>query len=456
MPELESVLKEHRDFFSRGGTRSVALRILFLQRLRKTLKNHETEILQALRQDLGKSDHEGYMTELGIVLDEIGFISKRLTNWAKPRKVRTVLTHAGSKGMIMPEPYGTVLIIAPWNYPLQLALSPLVGAIAAGNTVILKPSELTRTVSGLLQTILEEVFPPDYVKVVQGGPDVSTELLKQKVDYIFFTGSAPVGRIVMEASAKTLTPVTLELGGKSPCIVHHDADIRLAARRVAFGKFTNAGQTCVAPDYVWVHRQVKERFLTELKSVITEFYGERPLESGNYGRIVGRRHFDRLIRFLDNGKCVIGGEHDESALKIAPTVLEEVTWEMPVMQEEIFGPLLPVLEYEDLEQVLETARSLPKPLALYLFSQSRRVQSRITRELSFGGGAINDTLMHLATPYLPFGGVGESGMGSYHGYESFRTFSHEKSILKQTTKFDLPFRYPSSKYGLSIIRKLLR
>lgn len=456
--DLSSVMDKQKLFFAKGGTRSVALRILYLRKLAKVLKRSEPDIMAALQRDLGKSDFEAYTTELGFVLSEIRFISKSLTKWAKPRRVRTVLTHIGSTGRIVPEPYGTALIIAPWNYPLQLALSPLVGAVAAGNTAVLKPSELTPSVSEVLKEVIEEVFPEDYVTVVEGGPEVSTWLLEQKFDYIFFTGSVKVGRIVMEAAAKQLIPVTLELGGKSPLIVHEDANLKLAARRTAFGKFVNAGQTCIAPDYALVHRSVKERFLAELKAAIQEFYGTDPLQSEAYGRIVSPRHFERLVSFLNSGSQVTGGSYDPDQLKISPTVLENVPVEDPVMQEEIFGPILPVFVYDDLGEVVEIVRSRPKPLALYLFSGNKKVQKWLTAELSFGGGTINDTLMHLATPYLPFGGVGESGMGSYHGHASFKTFSHEKSVLKQTTRLDFKFRYPgpNDKKRLSIIRRLMK
>ncbi|GIP22646.1 aldehyde dehydrogenase [Paenibacillus sp. J22TS3] len=454
--EIEAHLQRQRCYQEGGYTRSVSKRLDRLARLAEVLKSYEPDIMVALRQDLNKSELESYTTELGIVLEEIRHIRRRLRRWVKPRKVKTALTHVGSKGYIVPEPYGTVLIIAPWNYPFQLAVSPLVGAIAAGNTVVLKPSELAPAMSALLKRVLGEVFSEDEVVVLEGGVEVSTALLEQKFDYIFFTGSVNVGRIVMEAASKHLTPVTLELGGKSPCIVHYDADVKLAARRIAFGKFTNAGQTCVAPDYLWVHKDIKEELLSELKIAVQSFYGERPLQHPDYGRIVSRRHFDRLVSFTGNGRIVMGGDSDEELLKIEPTVIDQVTWDMPMMKEEIFGPVFPVMEYDSLDQVIQGVRSHPKPLALYLFSESRSVQQQVTESLSFGGGTINDTLMHLATPYLPFGGVGESGMGSYHGYESFKTFSHEKSVLVQTTRFDFTFRYPSSKHALKIMKKLLK
>ncbi|WP_234414449.1 aldehyde dehydrogenase [Paenibacillus sp. CAA11] len=453
---LPEVLSRQRSWFQQGNTRAIQGRLAALSRLKAAIKAYEPRLIQALYEDLGKSELEAFMTEIGIVLDELSRTLRHLPAWARPKRVKTVLTHLGSKGRILSEPYGTVLIMAPWNYPFQLAISPLIGAIAAGNTVVLKPSELSPAVSGVLEELLAEVFPPEYVRVVQGGVDVSTALLEQKFDYIFFTGSVPVGRVVMKAAARHLTPVTLELGGKSPCIVHKDADIKLAARRIMFGKLTNAGQTCIAPDYLWVHSEVKQELLKAFRSVITEFYGDKPLMSPSYGKMISRRHFDRQTGFLQDAVAVIGGEFDPKTLKIAPTVLDQVTWDMPVMQEEIFGPLLPLLEYTDLEEVIRVTSAHPKPLALYLFTRDRKVEEQVLSRISFGGGTVNDTLMHLATPYLPFGGVGESGMGSYHGRQSFRTFSHEKSVLKQTNLFDLSLRYPSSKRGLRWIRKLLK
>lgn len=453
---LSTVVEEQKQYFFRGKTRGLTTRLGHLRTLKKVIKAYESKIVQALHHDLNKSEYEAYLTEIGIVLEEIRFVCKRLKRWAKPKKVKTALTHTGSKGVVIPEPYGTVLIIAPWNYPFQLAISPLIGAIAAGNTAVLKPSELSPAVSALLVQIIEEVFPPQCVSVIEGGVEVSTELLKQKFDYIFFTGSSHVGKVVMEAAAKHLTPVTLELGGKSPCIVHRDADVKLAAKRIAFGKFTNAGQTCIAPDYLLVHREVKASLIKELQRVSVEFFGERPLEESNYGKIVSERHFDRLVRFLQDGAIVAGGRADRQTLKIEPTVLDGLTWDAPIMQDEIFGPLLPIIEYDNPAEFIEKIRERPKPLAFYLFAQDRELKQELIEKISFGGGCINDTLMHIATPYLPFGGVGESGMGSYHGEESFKTFSHYKSVLQQTSLFDFPFRYPSSKNGLRIIKRLLK
>ncbi|RUS47169.1 aldehyde dehydrogenase [Cohnella sp. AR92] len=456
MTAIEEIVRKQKAWFGTGATRRTEDRLRRLDALRDAIKSRERQVMDALRQDLGKSDRESYMTEIGIVYEEIRFIRKRLRKWTKPAKVKTAMTHIGSRGYLVSEPYGTVLILAPFNYPFQLAISPLVGAVAAGNTAVLKPSELTPRVAGVLQEIVEAVFPPEHVSVVQGAVEESNELLRQPFDYIFFTGSVPVGKVVMEAAAKRLVPVTLELGGKSPCIVHDDADVKLAAKRIVFGKFMNAGQTCIAPDYVYVHRDQKAKLIEELRRTITAFYGSDPVSSEELGRIVSERHFHRLVGLLEGADAVIGGNYDRESLKIAPTVIDHADWQLPVMGEEIFGPLLPMLEYTNIEEVIQQVNSRPKPLALYLFTRDKALEKRIIDTIPFGGGCVNDTLMHIATPYLPFGGVGSSGMGSYHGIYSFRTFSHQKSVLKQTVRFDFSFRYPSAKNGLAILRKLFR
>ncbi|WFE13979.1 aldehyde dehydrogenase [Bacillus atrophaeus] len=456
MNSIPSIISRHQAFFTAGHTRSIKARLDALRNVKQAIKTYEADVLSALYQDLHKSEHEAYTTEIGIVLKEISFVMKHLRKWAKPKKVKTPLTHIGSQSVMIPEPYGTVLVIAPWNYPFQLALSPLIGAIAAGNTVIVKPSEYTPAVSAVLSSIIRDVFPSGYVTLVEGGPDTSTALLKQPFDYIFFTGSVSVGKIVMEAAAKQLIPVTMELGGKSPCIVHKDADIKLAAKRIIFGKFTNAGQTCIAPDYLVVHEEIKSEFVKEMKHIIGEFFGHQPELNPAYGKIVSERHFQRLIGFLNDGIPLTGGKADHKHHKIAPTILDQVKDEAPVMQEEIFGPIFPLFTYRSTDEVIAMVNARPKPLALYLFTNHKTVEQHILENISFGGGCINDTLMHAATPYLPFGGVGESGIGRYHGFDSFNTFTHKKSILKQTNRFDLAFRYPSSKIGLRLIRKLLK
>ncbi|MED1113871.1 aldehyde dehydrogenase [Bacillus paramycoides] len=453
---ISSIVNKQKEYFYKGHTRSVEIRKSNLQKLYDGIQRFEDEIFQALKIDLNKSIHESFTTEIGYVLKEISFQMQHISSWSKPKRVRTALTHFGSKGKIVPEPYGVTLIIAPWNYPFQLAIAPLVGALAAGNTVILKPSELTPNVSKVLVKMLEELFTEELVAVVEGGVEESTALLKEPFDYIFFTGSVGVGKVVMEAAAKNLTPLTLELGGKSPCIVHKDAKLDVTARRIAWGKFLNAGQTCVAPDYMYVHSSVKEQLIKALRHEIAEQYGKDALQNDSYVRIVSERHFERLCTFLQDGNPVIGGNYKKETLHIEPTVLTNVTWQDSVMEDEIFGPILPILEYDKIEDVIETIQQHPKPLALYVFSEDKGVQEKVTRNISYGGGCINDVVYHLATPYLPFGGVGSSGLGGYHGKESFRTFSHYKSILSQSTAFDMKIRYSSTKSALKFIRKLLK
>ncbi|MCP8968467.1 aldehyde dehydrogenase [Ectobacillus ponti] len=454
--DLSTLVQTQKEYYHSGKTRALPIRLLQLELLYKGIQKYEEELFAALRQDLNKSDLEAYTTEIGYALKEISFARKHLADWMKPEKVKTPVTHAGSAGYIVPEPYGVTLIIAPWNYPFQLAIAPLVGAIAAGNTAVIKPSELTPNVSKVMAAMLGELFDPAYIAAVEGGVEASAGLLEQPFDHIFFTGSVAVGKIVMAAAAKRLTPVTLELGGKSPCIVHHDANLRLAARRIVWGKFLNAGQTCVAPDYLYVHRSVREKLLIYMKEEIQTRYGARPVENRDYVRIVSERHFGRLASFLANGEVLAGGGSDTERLIIEPTLLGGITWEDPVMAEEIFGPILPVLEYENLDDVISVIVQHPKPLAFYLFTESAKVKRDVIERVPFGGGCVNDTIYHLATPYLPFGGVGESGMGSYHGEYSFRAFSHYKSVLHQTTKFDMKVRYGTAKNALKYIRKLLK
>ncbi|WP_254871174.1 aldehyde dehydrogenase [Bacillus sp. Marseille-Q1617] len=453
---IQNAIERQKHFFKEGGTKPLDMRKQTLEKLAKVIKEHEKEILQALKQDLNKSEMETYVTEIGILLEEIRFTLKHIDEWAAPVKVKTAKTHVGSKAYKVPEPYGAALIIAPWNYPLQLALSPIIGAIAAGNTVIIKPSELTPHTSNLISDMIHSHFDPEYITVIEGGVETTQSLLDQPFDYIFFTGSVPVGKVIMEAAAKQLIPVTLELGGKSPCIVDETANISLAAKRIAFGKVTNAGQTCVAPDYLFVHQNVKEVFVKEFEKAVRDFYGKNPLTNDTYGKIVNERHFNRLTDYLQDGEILTGGRVDHASLKIEPTLMVPKDQSVPVMQDEIFGPIFPVMEYESLDDVIEFINDRPKPLALYLFTSDDNVVDKVNGSISYGGGCVNDTLMHLATPYLPFGGVGESGIGNYHGESSFATFTHYKSILKQTTKFDFSFRYPNAKFGLKILKKLLK
>ncbi|OIU72769.1 aldehyde dehydrogenase [Rossellomorea aquimaris] len=451
----DAIIKQ-KQFFKEGSTKTLDMRKQTLQKLADIISKHEKEIIVALKQDLNKSEMESYTTEIGFLLEEIRFTLKHIDDWAAPVKVKTAKTHVGSKAYKVPEPYGTTLIIAPWNYPFQLALAPVIGAIAAGNTVVIKPSELTPNTSNLIKRIFDSHFNPEYLAVIEGGVETTQHLLEQPFDYIFFTGSVPVGKVIMEAAAKQLIPVTLELGGKSPCIVDDTANIPLAAKRIAFGKVTNAGQTCVAPDYLFVHESVKERFIKEFQKAVRDFYGKNPLANDSYGKIVNERHFNRLTAYLEDGEILTGGRVDHASLKIEPTLMVPKDASVPVMQDEIFGPIFPVLGYDDLNEVIDFINDRPKPLALYLFTSDDGVADKVNGSISYGGGCVNDTLMHLATPYLPFGGVGESGIGSYHGESSFTAFSHYKSILKQTTKFDVSFKYPNSKLGLKIIKKLMK
>ncbi|GAA0341841.1 aldehyde dehydrogenase [Bacillus carboniphilus] len=456
MENIHSLITQQKAFFHMGKTKKLAFRLDALEKLRGAIKNNEDKLLQALKLDLNKSEFEAYASEIGVVLEEIRFTIKHLQTWAKPEKVKTPITHMGSTSYIYSEPYGVALVISPWNYPFQLAINPLIGAIAAGNCVVIKPSELTPKTSEAIAHIIAEIFPREFVAVIQGDAETSQALLAEDVDYIFFTGSVPVGKIIMEAAAKKLTPLTLELGGKSPCIVHKDANIKLAAKRIAWGKFLNAGQTCVAPDYLYVHEDIKDGFATAFKESITELYGDTPLHNSELTRIVSERHFERLAGFLQDGDLLIGGKSDKEQLIIEPTVLTNITWKDSIMQDEIFGPILPVLEYNELSEVITGIHNHPKPLALYLFSESEEVQQEVLNSITFGGGCINDTVYHFVSPYLPFGGVGPSGIGAYHGKGSFDTFSHKKSVLKQTTLFDIPFRYPNVKNGLKKIKLFLK
>ncbi|MDN3363540.1 aldehyde dehydrogenase [Priestia megaterium] len=434
MNNYQELTKKQLSFFNSGKTKDVAFRIETLKKLRELVVRHEEDILKAVKADLNKPEMEAKRAEVGLVLSEIDFAVENLAEWAAPKEVETPSTHAGAKSYIYQDPYGLALVIAPWNYPFQLAVSPVVGAIAAGNCVVLKPSELTPHTSTLLAKMFNENFPEEYMTVVEGEVETSTALLKENFDYIFFTGSTMVGKIVAEAAAKHLTPVTLELGGKSPTIVHEDANIEEAAKRIARGKFANAGQTCVAPDYILVQRNVKDELLANLKEVVTNTYGEDVSQNLDFPHVVSEKHFDRLSSFLTNGDIVFGGKTDRSRLFIEPTVLDNISWEDNVMQDEIFGPILPVIVYDEISEVIQAIVKRPKPLALYLFSEDEAVQDHILNSVSFGGGSINDTINHMTSHYLPFGGVGDSGMGAYHGKASFDTFSHAKSILKRSNK----------------------
>ena len=439
--EANALLQQQREFFATGATLPVEYRVKALKKLRDAVDQFAPALYDALQEDLGKSPSESYMCELGLVKSELSFLLRHIRSYARERRVRTPLAQYVSRSFVKPSPYGSVLIMSPWNYPVLLTLDPLADALAAGNTAIVKPSAYSPHVSQVLKELLESLFPPEYVAVVTGGRQENQCLLELDVDYIFFTGSPAVGKEVMAKAAQRLTPVTLELGGKSPCIVDGTADLSLAARRIVFGKFINCGQTCVAPDYIYCDAKVKDALVRELSKQIAAQYGADPLADPSYGKIVNQRHFDRLLGLLDPGKVTVGGQSDPQRLRIAPTVLDNVAWTDPVMGEEIFGPILPILTYDTLDRAVAKLQTLPHPLALYIFSSNKGNIEFLKSRLSFGGGCVNDTLIHLATSNLGFGGVGQSGMGVYHGKRGFETFSHFKSMVDKKTFLDLPMRY---------------
>jgi len=456
MTDIGTIISRQRQFFYLGHTREVSFRINQLKILQRAVIEQEKKILDALHADLRKSHYEGYMTELGLVREEIRFFIKHLPKWARPRRVRTPFYHLPASSHIYPEPYGLALIISPWNYPILLTLTPLIAAIAAGNCAVLKPSEFSPNTSEVIADIAKTYFNPGYVSVVAGGPETGAMLLKEKFDYIFFTGSKNVGKIVMSEAANHLIPVTLELGGKSPCIVESDADIKLTAKRIVSGKFINAGQTCIAPDYLLVKQSIKDELVDEIKKYIELFFGKNPKNSAEYPRIINRRHFDRLTQLTQGAKLICGGESDPSQLFIAPTLVTDVDWTHPVMQEEIFGPILPVIEYNWLTDAILTVKEHPKPLALYVFTGNPTTAETVIKQISFGGGCVNDTLIHFANSYIPLGGVGSSGIGSYHGKFGFDAFTHQKGIMKNSFLIDFPFRYPKFFRHVKLIKKVLR
>lgn len=455
LEEIRKIVQAQKDFFHQGKTKELSFRLEKLDQLADAIHRYEPDVCTALKKDLNKPVAEAYMTEIGFLLEEVNWIRKNLKSWAKPKRVTSSWVLWGSRSYIYPEPYGVTLIIAPWNYPFHLTIAPLIGAIAAGNCAIIKPSEFAPHTSKVVKQMLEGIFDKEFVAVIEGDVAVSTALLNEPFDHIFFTGSVSVGKSIMEKAAQTLTPVTLELGGKSPVIVDEDANIELAAKRIVWGKYLNAGQTCVAPDFLYVHEKVKKELLDKMKQAIRKLYGEEPLHNPSYTQIIHDRHFKRLKKLLKNGQIVVGGELNPEKRLIAPTIIEGVSWEDPIMQEEIFGPILPVFSFDSLDDVIHILRSKPKPLALYYFSEDQNKQEKVISALPYGGGCINDCLIHLGTPHLPFGGVGTSGVGRYHGKYSFECFSHFKGIVKQTTKFDLPFRYSLSKKGIKWIKKLM-
>ena len=450
--QAESLLKSQRAFFRAGRTMDVDFRIAMLRRLYRELKENSKVLTDALTADLGKSESEGYMCEVGNVLCEISYQIKHLKKWAKPKKKLTDIVNSFAKSMTVSEPLGNVLIMAPWNYPVLLCLEPLVGAVAAGNTVILKPSAYAPESSHALKRLVDKVFLPGHVAVVEGGREENNALLDLRFDHIFFTGSVAVGKTVMERAAKHLTPVTLELGGKSPVIIEKSADIKLAAKRIAFGKLLNCGQTCIAPDYILVEESVHDRFVEAMERAICRQCPDA-LNNPGYAHMVNKKHFDRVMGLIDEDKIYYGGGSDEEKLKIEPTILNNVTADDAVMQEEIFGPLIPVISVKDMKEAEKFIKDREKPLALYLFTGNKKVEERFLKFVPFGGGCVNDTIVHILSPRLPFGGVGNSGMGKYHGEYSFKTFSNEKPVVKKYLFPDLPMRYTPYK---KIYEKLIR
>ena len=439
--EIHDIVDRQRKYFQTGATLSADMRIAGLRRLYTAVSQRETEIREALKKDLGKSGFESYMCETGMVLEEISYMLKHIRSFSREKRRRTPLAQFHSRSYQKPSPYGVTLIMSPWNYPFMLTLSPLVDAVAAGNTAVVKPSAYSPHTSRLILDILSQCFEPRYVAVVTGGRAENTCLLQEHFDYIFFTGSQSVGKEVMRKAAEHLTPITLELGGKSPCIVDKTANLKLAAKRIVFGKYLNCGQTCVAPDYVYCHRSVKDQLLKEVQDQIRKQYGSHPLDNPDYGKIINEKHFDRILGLIEETKVIHGGSSDRKALRIEPTVLDNVSFSDPVMQEEIFGPVMPVLVFDSLEEVIARINSMPHPLALYFFTSDKAAAKEITSRCGFGGGCINDTIIHLATTEMGFGGFGESGMGAYHGKTGFDTFTHYKSIVDKKTWLDLPMRY---------------
>lgn len=439
--EIQIILEKQRKYFATGQTIPVSYRLEMLKKLKESIIKHESDLNEALQKDLGKSRMESYMCEVGLTLSELTWMQKHLKGLAKEKRVPTPLAQFAARSFQSPAPYGTVLIMSPWNYPVLLTLDPLIDAIAAGNTVVVKPSAYAPATSAVMKQILEDCFPQKYVALITGGRAENQALLHQRFDKIFFTGGKTVGKEVLRHAAEYLTPVTLELGGKSPCIVDHTAKIPLTAKRIVFGKYLNCGQTCVAPDYILCDRRICQDLIEAIKKEIRIQFGKNPLKNPDYGKIINEKHFQRLLGLIQKDKLVCGGQSDSSALRIAPSVMRDVTWEDAVMEDEIFGPILPVLTYDSLDEAIRTVESHPHPLALYFFSEDKAAQKKILDLCHFGGGCINDTIIHLATSAMPFGGVGESGMGGYHGKSGFDTFTHTRSIVDKKTWMDLSIRY---------------
>ncbi len=455
--QIQSIIEKQKKFFSTGKTLDVQYRIDALKKLKASIEKNEAEICKAIYADLGKSTPESFMCEVGLVKSEISYMIKHVKRFAKEKRVKTPITNWVAKSYVKPVPYGNVLVMSPWNYPFLLSIDPVTEALAAGNTVVLKPSAYSPETSKIIKKIIESCFDEEHVAVIEGGREENQYLLKGDFNYIFFTGSKAVGKQVMANAAEKLIPVTLELGGKSPCIVDKSANIKLSAKRIVFGKFLNCGQTCVAPDYIYCHKDIKEQLIEEIKKQIILQYGENPVNNENYGKIINKKHFDRIYGLISPEKVVTGGKSDESTLKIEPTIMDNVKWEDAVMQEEIFGPVLPVLTFEDISEVADKVNSMDSPLALYIFASDKKLINYVTSHIQYGGGCINDTIVHLATEEMGFGGVGASGMGAYHGKTGFDTFTHYKSMMDKKTFIDVPMRYqPYTKNNEKLIRAFLK
>lgn len=458
MGDLKKVFLDQKEFFKTGKTKNIDFRIDALKKLKKAIKENEEDFLIALNKDLGKSKFEGYATEIGIVYDEINIHLKNLRYWVRKKKVKSSIIYFPSKNYIYKEPYGVALIIGPFNYPFQLVIAPLIGAISAGNCAVIKPSESSLNTALLLEKVINKTFQGNYIKVVAPteGKEAVTELINTPYDYIFFTGSVGVGKIVMEAASKNLTPLTLELGGKSPCIVDKDSKIELAAKRIVWGKLLNAGQTCVAPDYLMVHKDIKDELLKKLVEEIEKQYGKDIKNNEEYPRIIRERDTEKLKEYFNDGKIYYGGEYDISDRFIHPTILTDVQANSPVMENEIFGPILPVIEFSDIDEAINFVNSRPKPLALYYFSESSSNIEKVLKDTTSGGVTINDTVIHVAQTSLPFGGVGNSGMGDYHGKASFETFSHSRSVVKRGTFIEFNIRFAPFKDKIRLLKKVMK
>ena len=456
MNEYQKIVESQKDFFNSNATKQIKFRKEQLKNFLRVLKENEELMYDAVYADFRKSSYETYETELALLYAEIKHSIKKVGIWSRKKRVASNLANFPGSSYIMPEPLGTVLVIGAWNYPFLLSMHPVVSAIAAGNTVILKPSELSLNSSNVMAKMINDNFDSNFFHVIEGGVEETTGLLKNDFDKIFYTGSTAVGKIIMKAATEHLTPVTLELGGKSPAIVTKGASLKMAAKRIVWGKFLNGGQTCVAPDYIMVDKTIRQKLINEIKNRIFEIHGNDPQKSEAFVRIINARHFKRLTALIDNSKVIFGGDSDEKDLYIAPTLMENISWDDAVMKEEIFGPILPVLEYSDLDDAIGQIKAQPKPLALYLFTNKKSIRDKVFHEISFGGGALNDTVLHLANPNLPFGGVGNSGMGSYHGKFGFDTFTHYKGILQKATWFEPFVKYPPyTEFKLNLLKKLM-